>query len=653
VKAFLVLLALTMVAHAASSDPGSVAIEFLEKVREGKLNLEPGGDTALSPQTVESKRHEIAKRIERMAKELGSDPLEVSTVKEDGDFAGVLVRKAGGFDPSGLRVFPVALIRRDAAWEPAPVPASFENVGAGYAISLRNRVQQLENWMLREQVVDLQKLHSQAQEKIRGRIEAVLPESELRGFNVEQLGIRFLNSCEKGDLASLLGILGGLGAKLPDDWSSRLKSAENAIRAGSTAPRPWRLLTSPEVARVMVHHEDDDSTGLISIGCLDPLGNGKTPPRIELLHLGISKMDDGLWRINPPPSFLHPMAQGDVDPDGFDEDAILAPEKGPDSELIRAFPAAWSALHPPVPQASAELAAKLWVAALTGGSFPTFLSLSKLDGTSVVAAASCAKAAKVWGDLRKGSTLDLAVPLSFQADENSAAGIYQLFAARDPDKLNLRPFYFEKSTRGWLWNTTPSQVIQEKWKAWFAEETEDLAEVWMGKVLSDTLVVENLEEAEAPSEADTRKCVESWLEAVRKGDFREALNHVARLGGEKSESMVLKNLGYEIADARGKSAPNPVISIYREDPCSAAGVKIDRVGNKPAFPLYPVVKTPQGPRILIEVDLFVADRTRDYLNNYALVRLRKETSEKAEAALRNMIQKYKASVLKIAKEESQ
>ncbi len=653
-KVFPALLALTIVvARATPGDPGKAAIDFLEKVRERRLNLEPGGDTALSPQTAESKRREIAKRIERMAKDLGSDPLEISAVKEDEDFAAVLVRKLGGFDPSGLRVFPVALVKRDSGWEVAPVPASFENVGAGYAIALRKRVEQLENWMLREQVVDLEKLRAQAKEKIRGRIEAVLPESELRGFNAEQLGNRFLSACEKGDLASLLGILGGLGAKLPDDWSSRLRSAENAIRAGANAPHPWRILTSPDVARVMVHHEDDDSTGLISIAYLDPAGIADSAPRIEVLHLEITKADDGLWRINPPPSFLHATPPEESSHDPFDEDEILDPDKNPDSELIREFPAAWSKLHPPAPQATAELAGKLWQEALTGGTFPTFLSLSKIDGPPGVAVTSLAKAAKVWGDLRKGSTLDLAVQLSFQADENSAAGIYQLFAARDPEKLDMRSYYFEKSTAGWLWITNPSQATRKNREAWVTEETKSLSEVWMGKVLSDTPVLADLEGAEAPSEEETRKCVETWLEAIRKGDFREALNHVARLGGARSDSAVLKNLGYEIAGTRGKSRASPVIFVHRANPCSAAGVRMDRSDGKSTFPLYPVVKTPLGPRILIEVDLFATDnRSRDYLNNNALVQLRKDTSEKAESSLKRLLQEFKAEVLGSTKGES-
>ena len=154
-KIILALLAMAVSAVAASTDPGETAVRFLEKVRDKEINLDPGADTALSPQTSGSKRKQIARRLERMARDLGNDPLEVGAVKLDGDLAGVLVRKISGFDPNRMQVFPVALVKRGAEWAVAPVPASFGNSGVGYAAALRTRLNALEEWMLREQVLDL------------------------------------------------------------------------------------------------------------------------------------------------------------------------------------------------------------------------------------------------------------------------------------------------------------------------------------------------------------------------------------------------------------------------------------------------------------------------------------------------------------------
>ncbi|HEX7261039.1 MAG TPA: hypothetical protein VF258_04435, partial [Luteolibacter sp.] len=271
-KFLFVLLAIPVIAHAAPSDPGKTAIDFLEKVRSRKINLEPGGDTALSPQTAAEKKRQISRRLDRLARDLGSDPLEVGAVKLDENYAAVLVRKVGGIDPSRLQVFSVALVKRGAEWAAAPVPGSFENAGTSHVITLRKRLELLENWMLQEQVADLEKLRAQSAEQMRRKIETGLTAPDLRSLNAEQVGERFLTACERKDLACVLGLLGGLAAEWPDDWSTRLKAANLALGPGADPAYPWRLLTAPEVLRVLVHHEEQPARGLISIGCLDPAG---------------------------------------------------------------------------------------------------------------------------------------------------------------------------------------------------------------------------------------------------------------------------------------------------------------------------------------------------------------------------------------------
>ena len=109
----------------------------------------------------------------------------------------------------------------------------------------------------------------------------------------------------------------GSRENLPDDWPMRLKAAERAVAAGTSAPRPWRLLTSPEVARAVVGNDSDETSGFISIAP-DPAGPGiaATPPRIELIHFELAKAVDGLWQVNLPSPFF----QTAKDPDAVHDD---------------------------------------------------------------------------------------------------------------------------------------------------------------------------------------------------------------------------------------------------------------------------------------------------------------------------------------------
>ena len=63
--------------------------------------------------------------------------------------------------------------------------------------------------------------------------------------------------------------------------------------------------------------------------------------------------------------------------------------------------------------------------------------------------------------------------------------------------------------------------------------------------------------------------------------------------------------------------------------------------DNPSFPLYPVVQTPAGPRILIEVDLIAStSRSRDFLNRAALDRLQ-DLSPAADTALKRLFATHK------------
>lgn len=632
-----ILLALAIATHAAPSDPGRVALDFLEKVRLRKLDLEPGGDTALSAQTAADKKQRIARHLERMARDLGSDPLEVGSVKLDDNFAAVLVRKVGGFDPARLQIFPVALVKRGAEWTVAPVPASFENSGTGYALELRRRLEALENWMLRQQVADLEELREQSASRMRAKIEATLPAGEVRQMDSRRVGERFLAACETKDLPTMLGLLGGLWATLPDDWPTRLKAVERAVAAGTTAPRPWRLLTSPDVARVIVAHEADESSSLMSIACLDPAGDGieSSPPRIELIHFELAKNNDNLWRIDPPHSFLH------AGKDAEEEES----EENFDAELRDAFPSKWIEAHPPKPQATAESAHQALITALAGGTFPSLLAVSKIDGVPETARRACIQAAKTGWAVQNPAAASHAMPLAFKAEPSSAVGIFQFFSARDPDRFEPRALYFEKSADGWLWSPEPELKVRKKFTSWVDSETHVWRDHWQERLLADCPVLTEIGSLPPPSPNEAEQAVKAWLQATRAGDVNAALLLTARLNDPKSAATVLQNLGYEVTDSRRDKVKPLVSGIYQGKTWTAVGVKVDQ-GDKSNHPFYPVVRTPQGPRILVEIDLFAAGtRGRDFLNKAAFERLGKSTPTVAE--LQNLFSQHQQDILEM------
>ncbi|MEO7098530.1 MAG: hypothetical protein ABI162_04150 [Luteolibacter sp.] len=624
-KLISILLAMAMTARGASSDPGTVAIDFLEKVRVGKLDLEPGGDTALSAQTAGEKKLEIAKRLERMARDLGNDPLEVSEVKMDENFAAVLVRKIGGYDPGRLQVFPVALVKHGMEWSAAPVPASFENAGAGYAIALRKRLESLENWMLREQVLDLEKLREQSAARMRAKIQVSLPIEELRKFSPKEAAERFLAACEKKDLPAILGMLGGLSADLPNDWPARLKGADNAVNAGSQAASPWHLLTSPEVLRVVVRNEEDEGSHLVSIACLDPSDHDSrtSQARVEILHFDLSKTSDGLWRIDPPDAFLRDTAD---DEDETDDET--------DAGLVEEFPTKWRLAHPATPRIHATEAHGALIAALQADTPIPVLNLAKLNSEPALASKACIAAAKLWWTFHDPTSVHYAMPLAFQENGNAAAGLFQFFSLREPDRLDLQILYFEKSEKGWQWTPNPDTATRESLKQKIDPEIHRWTDEWQQNLLADSYELKEIPNQAAPPKEDAQKLVEEWLRACQAGDVKAALHLTARLPDPGGATTVLRNLGHEITSARRSNVSSRVSGIYQGKIWTAVGMKIDQ-GGKSSNPLYPVIQTPNGPRVLIEIDLF-SSRGREFLNKTALDRLQKLGSATAADDLRSL-----------------
>jgi len=624
---------LAVSALAAPSDPGETALHFLEKVRTRNVNLAPGSDTAISPQTSEKKRGEISRRLARMANDLGKEPLEVGPVRLDGELAAVLVRRMGGFDPNRIQVFPVALVRRGSDWVAAPVPASFENTGVGYASALRERLRTLEDWMLRERTLDMETLRARSAERMRRNIATSLPTETLRNLDSRQAAKRFLDACAERKLPEVLGLLGGLSASLPEDWPLRLKAAEAAMADIGGGKRPWRLLVAPEVIRLPVEHQADDESGsaMVSIACLDPSGSkARTKsPKVELIHLELEKTSDGLWRIDPPSSFTR--ESGGEEEDEDEDDSM-------DTDLLDLFPKKLSAKYPPTPFAYAGLAKDALLAALVDERSDSWVPLVRFQDSPGTGREACIRAARLWWEIHDPAASRQIIPLDLHEIGDTAVASCQFFDTRNPDRLNLRVLFFEKSPSGWFWLPNPGTEIRSAFSEWSRHQTDRWKDGdWRETMLGECLVIDHFKGRDAPDEAGASKLAESWLQTLRKGRVIEALRLTARLNLPDSNATILRNLGYEIAGS-GKSTPQPSVGVIRAGKGLTLVSAKPESGSKTSFPLYPLIQTPAGPRILLEIDLAASGgRSRDFLNRIALERLHKFNPE-AAAELRELLE---------------
>lgn len=644
-KSLLLVIALVSPALALTTEvPVKEALRFVEKLREGKIDLTPGRDTALSPATGEDKRKLIEERIERMAGELGSGELEAGPGMVDGDMAAVLVRQAAGFDPARLRVIPVGLVRRDNRWQPAPVPGSFENTGLGYDAEIVKRLAALETWMMREQVLDLTTLREKTAERLKEAINARLKPDDLHESTPEQLMKRLLDACVKRDQATVLGLIGGLEDDPPKDWSSRIAAVDEGLSA-TPKHSPWRLLSSPGVIRTvaLVHARTSDHDAGLDLAFLDAsAGTSKaSKPEIRTLEFHFTRNPEGLWRIDLPDVFFRDSSEEEeADSNPPVEDAVL-----------EALPKALRHDYPATPLASARELLDAALKGLRGGSPAALLPLLDLDGESASARLGVMRLAMIWQDLHR---TDAGTPLLLAFHEIGAGAVaaFQMFSAKEPERLDLRLLYLSKMEKGWLLTSglrpaDPPTESMRPIKDWVNEHSPEWSKQWESLALSSSPELEAIPAGEPPAEAEARATFERWSAAIRQGDPTAALACTAHLKADRGPARLLRNLGYELIGAQKSKTSATLLGVIRKGGWCAVSARIGKPGDPAStYPLYPLVNTPSGPRILAEIDLFAnGTRTREYLNEAIWGRLNSMGQGEAAATLREIYEEHRKNAV--------
>ncbi|QTN33213.1 hypothetical protein HZ994_13120 [Akkermansiaceae bacterium] len=595
-------------AHAAG--PGEAALDFLEKVREGGLNLEPGGDTALQPGTAQGKLRSIRKGIERLDEDLGGAVLELGEVMEDDGFAAVIVRKPALFDSSEMQVYPVALVKVGAAWLPAPVLASYENAVAAYTLPIREKLSRLEGWMMEKRVTDLGGMMADSTLRMRQRIRESIVGEHLEGDDLGTISQAFLDACAAKDRAAILGFLGGLSDPFPQDWPARLAASRHAVESRGA----WRLLADPEVVRIPLFEERDGKSGMLTIACLDPSMPGfpGTMGRIRLLFIDVEKDGSGQWRLELPSSLLS--GNADFSEDGDDLDA----------DLMDLFPKRLRELDPAIHAPGAREAADGVMASLKSGTLRETLRRVDFGRQGKEGRIACSDAAKLWWKVHGSGALRMPLELGFREEGDSAAAVFQWFSVADPDRFEPVTLFFRKSADGWLWcpGIVPSDGMEDHraLSEWAKAGEGGWRKSWRTELMKSGTPLGSIDFGRVASDEEIRSVLADWMGALESKDIRRALSLSAWLGREGEIPMkALRNLSYDLSSYKeGSWKPG---AIHRSASWAAATLR-QADGDKARHAFIPIVVTAAGARLLPEIDLFSEDtRTRNFLNETSFERL--------------------------------
>lgn len=633
-----------------AATPAAAALEFLEKVRANEVDLSPGRDTAISTATGKDKQKTIAAQIKTFSRQLDGGPFEAGSVNEDGDLAAVLVHQASGYDPARHRVLAIAVVKKDDDWLAAPVQASFENTGLGYDEDRTRRCDALEEWMMRQRTTELAKLRDETAGRLKREIAARLDKRILHSETPGQLTARFLEACRKRDQATALALLGGTQEEFPTDWTARIQIIERAF-SGSISNPWWSLFLSDGVIQTIALEEEGTNHMGITLVCLDASMETATSalPENRMVKFNFKRQPDGPWRLDLP-FYLFELNL----PTGRDGMQFDRSSKTPEG-ILRLVP---ERRRKQFPAASIPQAKDAFSALMAAAAAPTpeaLLPLLAMDGEPSAANTGMARLVMLWRALHSPRDVRTLLPLAFKEDGDGAVASFQLFSSREPERADLRTFYFVRGEQGWLLvsglkpaDPPPPQLTAIK--EWADEEAPAWTRNWEQLALSASVKLDKIPQAEGPPEDDARRAFETWSEAIFKGDVATAITSTAYLDwghgeGGRGSTRLLRNLGYELTSALKSKERPTILGVMRQGQWTGISARIGKAGDADAtYPLYAFVTTPAGPRLMLEIDLFAnGTQTRKFLNEAVWGRLNAAGEADAVAILREIYETHRKS----------
>ena len=248
-------------------DRTNAAIHFLKLISNDQLDL--GKDTAISQHCSPKRRNELETRIERLRNNGLSDKdnLTVEAQLTDSNFAAVLVRADNIINPLNTRIYPVALLKRNNRWVPAPLLGSFSNTGYGYDIESERSVKKLETWMGQQKVLNESKHIKKTKSGIKSKIIKIEQEAGLAEMNSEQIATYFLKQCRDKNTLAIIASIGSASAHAQNQLGDDIELVSKALQLSPTSTSDWHYLSQACIAKVI---ETDEKTGKVIIGCFDP-----------------------------------------------------------------------------------------------------------------------------------------------------------------------------------------------------------------------------------------------------------------------------------------------------------------------------------------------------------------------------------------------
>lgn len=634
-----------------AAGPGEAALNFMMGLRdEQSTPNELLKGSCLSRHTGAVRRSAISQRLALLGRYLRNNryDLKVSSEKRDGDLAAVTINAVSSQDPLEVDVFGLGLRDRGAdGWAVAPVPGSFDNVDLGFDNALEQRADALELWMGRERLVKLRALEDEVLEDLRTRMDEAEPAALEAAVSPRQLVKAFSEACQKGDLPAAMVLLGQFEGDLSEE-KRRLQRVVSLGLQGLDSRGYWHFLTRNDVVRVVVQEEGgDDLDAEVSLLVFDPR-RGRPVSLIRFVLLYVGKR----WTIELPSG----LRLSNESRETFRRALLRDQNYDEDDALKNKFEEEFEAQNAPLRTATIKAAAEEIEKILRKGSLGDFLRFAHRNPelSEPERRAAYRYLGAFWNQFHQeakaasdGSLLDVI------EHEDAGALIFQIVSTAQDKHLELNPLILMRDKQGWSiapgvttgGNFAKLGKASQEQQAEVHRRFENQRENLMEKATSD---LRRRFEKAAPVEGgvvsaeEAGELVSKFRSLIRKGNLMELLSCGALLDSNDGMWEALNGMSYEYRGAKRSAVLDHQVHVQSGKSWAAVTLRVDSgPGSSPSYPMYLLVATEEGPRIVVDVGLRLAtNKGREVLNERVWERIDLFLEEEESALVRLLFERH-------------
>ena len=582
---------------------GHAALHYLQLVSDGELNLDD--HTALSKHCSPKRRSELETRIKRsrQSRFKANDILSIEAQLTDSAFCAVLVRAENTINPLNTRIHPVALLRKDKLWIPAPLLGSFSNTGYGYDQKAEQSVQALETWMAKQKILHESQYRQKALPDIKSKLTTIEQKAGFDKMTAEQATSYFLEQCRSKNTLGILASIGRASEQEARKLSKSIDLVAKALKLEATPKNNWHYFTSSSCFTQVI--EADEKSGKVLVGCFNPEeSNSSYADASYKIFTFQTENRDGKRFIQLPSTLNHL--------------EIPAESKlgGRHRELRKKFA---TVILQKVTASKHETTEQLindFVRAIKQQDFTQFMRLATLNndyfGNTKNHHSIVSHVAEYWCSIAKhDNTRYLVSEVAIKGEfavarlECSEVGastdhqVEEIWMLKDQDGWHIAPIdMIPKMLTGSSNNEDVTNINNQ-----LTDLRQQIQQQSLETIFAQTARITLPLSLNAVSEEAAITCVHGYREQLRNGDIKASLSQCAMLE-DTDKSALIKDMQRLIRGAKEHAQDTHILGSSANAGWVGVSVRTkSKISELYDYPLYLITNTAKGPRVFINPDL--------------------------------------------------